>query len=110
VTGKSFGQDVRPCNARAEVTFAHKTGFTYNFLADAGIVDSRPGHPERHFIVVMLSNLGYRYADARFAGTGKAPCTDPAGVCYTEKFPRLGRTIGSLVGRSPAGVRDGHRR
>jgi hypothetical protein len=105
VAGKNFGRDVRPCNARAEVDFAHKTGFTYNFLADAGIVDSRPGHPERHFIVVMLSNLGYRYADARFAGAGQAPCTDPAGVCYTEKFAGLGRAIASLVGPSRRAVR-----
>ena len=38
VADKAFGQDVRPCNEAAEVSFAHKTGFTYNYLADAGIV------------------------------------------------------------------------
>jgi Beta-lactamase enzyme family len=103
VAGKAFGQDVRPCNARAEVDFAHKTGFTYNFLADAGIVHSLPGHPARHAVVVMLANLGYRYADPRFAGAAQAPCSDPAvGVCYTEKFARLGRALTAVIGAPPA--------
>jgi hypothetical protein len=102
VAGKAFGQDVRPCNTRAEVDFAHKTGFTYNFLADAGIVHSLPDHPERHAIVVMLANVGYRYADPGFAAATKAPCANP-GVCYTEKFARLGRALTSIVGGSGRG-------
>ena len=106
VAEKNFGQDVRPCNARADVEFAHKTGFTYNFLADAGIVDSRPGRPPRHFIVAMLSNLGYRYADARFARAKRAPCADPDGVCYTEKFAGLGRAVASQMGPAAKGERD----
>src|SRR5207249_4743880 len=96
VADKHFGQDVRPCNDDAEVAFAHKTGFTYNFLADMGIVDSLPDTPaDRHYIVVMMSNLGYRYADGRFARAQHAPCVDP-GVCYTERFARLGRAIDDL--------------
>ena len=101
VAGKDFGQDVRPCNERAEVSFAHKTGFTYNYLSDAGIVRSFAG-PEGDYIVVMMSNLGYRYADSRQA-TGRRPVCgdDPAkddGVCYTEKFAALG----SVDRRHPA--------
>ncbi|HTC81361.1 MAG TPA: hypothetical protein VK848_07495, partial [Acidimicrobiia bacterium] len=73
---------------------------TYNFLADAGIVHSLPGHPERHAIVVMLANLGYRYADPRFAAAARAPCTDPGvGVCYTEKFAGLGRAVDDILRR-----------
>ena len=48
---------------RAEVSFAHKTGFTYNYLADAGIVRSLTGQDGGSYIVVMMSNLGYRYTD-----------------------------------------------
>jgi len=102
VAGKAFGADVRPCNAAAEVSFAHKTGFTYNYLADAGIVRSRNGE-DGDYIVVMMSNLGYRYTDPRQAGATKPVCSDdPAqdtGVCYTEKFAALGRAVDDIVRR-----------
>src|SRR5262249_34846295 len=38
VAGEDFGVDVRPVNAQAEVIFAHKTGWTFNYGSDAGIV------------------------------------------------------------------------
>jgi len=102
VAGKAFGQDVRPCNAAAEVTFAHKTGFTYNYLADAGIVRSLNGE-DGDYIVVMMSNLGYRYTDPRQAAVTKPVCgDDPAqdtGVCYTEKFAALGRAVDDIARR-----------
>jgi hypothetical protein len=102
VAGKDFGQDVRPCNEQAEVSFAHKTGFTYNYLADAGIVRSFAG-PRGDYIVVMMSNLGYRYADPRQAGVTEPVCgDDPAadrGVCYTEKFAGLGRAVDAILRR-----------
>ncbi len=60
VDGVNFGVDVRASNALAEVTFAHKTGFTYNYASDAGIVASLPGKPFRRYIIAFLSNLGYR--------------------------------------------------
>jgi len=97
VQGRSFRQDVRPCNDRAEVAFAHKTGWTFNFLADAGIVDSLPGVPsQRHYVVVLLSNLGYRYADAPESSGGNPPCYQ-GGVCYTQKVAQLGQAIDQLV-------------
>lgn len=112
VGGKSFGQDVRPCNERAEVSFAHKTGFTYNYLSDAGIVRSfrgpegargSGGVPQGDYIVVMMSNLGYRYADPRQVPTDRPICgDDPAldrGVCYTEKFAGLGRAVDAILRR-----------
>jgi hypothetical protein len=102
VADKAFGQDVRPCNDRAEVAFAHKTGFTYNYLADAGIVRAFDG-PEGDYIVVMMSNLGYRYSDPRQASVTRPVCGDDPGqdqgVCYTEKFAALGRSVDDIVRR-----------
>ena len=85
VAGKDFGQDVRPCNERAEVSFAHKSGFTYNYLSDAGIVRSFAG-PEGDYIVVMMSNLGYRYADSRQARRD-------AGRCAATTRPRTSASV-----------------
>ncbi len=112
VAGKAFGQDVRPCNERAEVSFAHKTGFTYNYLSDAGIVHSLNGEdgPRGYggvlrgdYIVVMMSNLGYRYADRRQADATSPVCGDDpandAGVCYTEKFAALGSAVDAILRR-----------
>jgi hypothetical protein len=112
VADKAFGQDVRPCNERAEVSFAHKTGFTYNYLSDAGVVRSFEGRdrargsggvPQGSYVVVMMSNLGYRYADARQADAAQPVCDDePAddvGVCYTEKFAALGASIDAILRR-----------
>jgi hypothetical protein len=107
VSGKDFGQDVRPCNDRAEVSFAHKTGFTYNYLSDAGIVRSlrnpSRGGRDGDYIIVMFSNLGYRYADPAQASVDRPVCTDdPAldrGVCYTEKFAGLGAAVDDILRR-----------
>ena len=102
VAGKAFGADVRPCNEGAEVSFAHKSGFTYNYLSDAGIVRSFAG-PKGDYIVVMMSNLGYRYTDPRQRDVESPVCSDdPAkdvGVCYTEKFAALGSAIDAILRR-----------
>jgi hypothetical protein len=92
VEGIPYFVDVRPCNDAATVTFAHKTGLTWNYGSDGGIVESLPGEPERTYIIVMLSNLGYRYNDAEYASATVNPCFDP-GVCYSKKFAVLGATI-----------------
>jgi beta-lactamase class A len=96
VEGIPYGRDVRPCNAAAEVTFAHKTGLTYNYGSDAGIVRSLPGTPPRRYVVALLSNLGYRYGDERFATSPTLPCFG-VGVCYTEKLAQLGKRIDDLL-------------
>ena len=96
VEGIPHGQDVRPCNAAAEVTFAHKTGLTYNYGSDAGIVRSLPGKPGRRYVIAFLSNLGYRYSDARFATSKALPCFG-LGVCYTEKIAQLGKRVDDLL-------------
>jgi hypothetical protein len=103
VADKAFGQDVRPCNEAAEVSFAHKTGFTYNYLADAGIVRPLEDEDGHSYIVVMMSNLGYRYNDARQADVTKPVCGDDPGqddgVCYTEKFAGLGWAVDDILRR-----------
>ncbi|SHN26169.1 Beta-lactamase enzyme family protein [Cryptosporangium aurantiacum] len=89
---RSYGQDVRPCNAAAQVTFAHKTGLADTSGNDAGIVKSLPGKPFESYIVSVHSNLGYRYIDP------DRPA-DPAGtypVQYTEKLALLGAAIHAL--------------
>ncbi|WP_216651139.1 serine hydrolase [Actinomadura litoris] len=89
VDGNKFGQDVRPCNAKAEVAFAHKTGWVNNTAADAGIVRALPGKGGRSYVVVVFSNLGTQYVDAGRPAT--PPGTYP--YSYTEKFSKLGRLI-----------------
>jgi beta-lactamase class A len=110
VAGIPYGQDVRPCNAAAEVTFAHKTGLTYNYGSDAGIVRSLPGRPSRRYVVALLSNLGYRYGDAQVATSTALPCFG-LGVCYTQRLAQLGRRIDDLLrgGRPPADEAAGRR-
>lgn len=94
VDGIPYGQDVRPCNAVAEVLFAHKTGLTFNYGSDAGIVHSLPGKPERNYIIALIANLGYRYADPVFATRASFPCFDAVGgICYTQKIPALGNQL-----------------
>lgn len=93
----AFGPDVRPCNAAAGVTFAHRTGLGYTSGADAGIVHSLPGRPERHYVIAMLSTLGYRYADPRFADATALPCLGSPGFCYTEKIAQLGAQVDDAI-------------
>jgi hypothetical protein len=93
----SFGVDVRASNARAEVIFAHKSGLTYNYASDAGIVTSLPGKPFRHYIIVFLSNLGYRYTDEAFANRSRGPYADPIPIAYTQRIPALGKAIDDAV-------------
>lgn len=89
VAGEHFGQDVRPCNQTAQVTFAHKTGWVSNSGADVGIVDSLPGRPDRHYIIAVFSNLGTQYVDPNRPA-------DPPGVLpvrFTQKFAQLSQSI-----------------
>jgi hypothetical protein len=93
VDGAFYGQDVRPCDATAEVTFAHKNGWVDTAGNDAGIVHSLPGKEGRNYIVAVFSNLGFRYVDANRPA-------DPPGVTpvlFSEKFAKLGRAIDDIV-------------
>ena len=98
VEGADYGVDIRALNERAEVTFAHKTGLTFNYGSDAGIVTSLPGKPFRHYVIAFLGNLGYRYADGVFAGRTNFPANDRVSpVAYTRRIPALGRAIDAAV-------------
>ncbi|WP_237079079.1 hypothetical protein [Myxococcus xanthus] len=99
----AFRRDTRPCNAAAEVTFLHKTGLTENYGSDGGIVRSLPGKPWRRYIVVFLSNLGYRYYDAKVAdaadfakGEDGFPYVSRS-ISYTQRVPALGLSIDAMM-------------
>ena len=97
--GIPYGQDVRPCNATAQVTFAHKTGLTENYGSDAGIVTALAGQDGRRYIVAVFSNVGYRYSDPSQASTDGFPCFTGLGICYSEKFAQLGKAIDDIMRR-----------
>jgi hypothetical protein len=109
-SGADFGRDVRPCNARAQVTFAHKIGLVDIAASDAGIVTALPGQPYRHYAIAMFSNLGSDYGDPDWGRLN--PCGTSLGLCRTEKFAQLGSLIDTalLAGRTsrhPVGVAAG---
>jgi hypothetical protein len=86
--GYTFAPDVRPATRTATLRFAHKSGNSENYAADAGIVRGLPleGKALRrcHYIVALLSNLGTRYA----------PST---GCATTWRVPALGRTLDAAL-------------
>ncbi|GAA1312507.1 hypothetical protein GCM10009634_80710 [Saccharothrix xinjiangensis] len=88
-----YDRDVRPCDAVAEVTYAHKNGWVDTTGSDAGIVKSLRGEAKRDYIVVVFSNLGTDYVDARRPA-------DPPGVfpvLYTEKYAKLGKAVDRIM-------------
>ncbi|MEY4917364.1 MAG: hypothetical protein RL616_1277, partial [Verrucomicrobiota bacterium] len=93
VDGDDFGVDIRAANTNAEVTFAHKTGWTFNYGSDAGIVTSLPGKPFRHYVIALVANLGQRYTDEVFAARKTFPNADGTPIFYTQKIPALGKAV-----------------
>jgi hypothetical protein len=85
VGAEKYPPDVRPASRAAEVTFAHKTGTTENYVSDAGIVQGIAPQ-RRHYIVALLTNLGTRYKAC-------APCAT------TWKIPALGAAIDAVMRR-----------
>jgi hypothetical protein len=106
VRNTDYGVDIRVANAQAEVEFLHKTGITFNYGSDAGIVRSLPTRPFRHYIIAFLANLGNRYADEQFVDRKTFPAFDPIGpICYTQRIPALGRAIDDAIKNFAAGER-----
>jgi hypothetical protein len=98
VGNTDYGVDVRAANAQAEVEFLHKTGMTFNYGSDAGIVHSLTNRPFRHYIIAFLANLGNRYADEQFADRKTFPAFDPVGpIVYTQRIPALGRAVDDAI-------------
>jgi hypothetical protein len=94
----NYGVDIRAANEQAEVNFAHKTGLTFNYGSDAGIVTSLPGKPFRHYIIAFLGNLGYRYTDEVFAARTNYPAFDPVSpISYTQRIPALGKAMDDAI-------------
>ncbi|QQQ77460.1 serine hydrolase [Saccharothrix sp. 6-C] len=88
-----YDSDVRPCDAVAEVTFSHKTGWVDTTGSDAGIVRSLPGKERRNYIVVAFSNLGTDYVDTY--RPADRPGVFP--VLYTEKYAKLGAAVDDIM-------------
>jgi len=103
VAGEDYGVDIRAANTQAEVVYAHKSGWTFNYGSDAGIVTSLPGKPFRHYVVAIIANLGYRYADEVFASRKTLPALDSVSpITYTQRIPALGKAIDDAVTRLSA--------
>jgi len=100
VEGYKYGRDVRPCNEAAEVIFGHKTGWTYNFGSDAGIVRSLLGKPDRHYMISFIASLGGRYTDPAFASATAHPC-DTRLICFTQRIPALARQLDRFLASAP---------
>jgi hypothetical protein len=79
----AFPADVRPAARAATLRFAHKTGTTENYVADAGIAEGIDP-ARRHYIVAVIANLGRRYAP-------RAPCAT------TWRMPALGAAIDAAL-------------
>ncbi len=94
VDGYPYGRDVRPCNEAA----GHKTGLTFNYAADAGIVRSLPDKPQRRYVISFIASLGYRYVDPVFAYRASYPCYDAVGpICYTQRIPSLANQLDGFI-------------
>jgi hypothetical protein len=105
VAGIDFGYDVRPCNATAEVTFAHKTGLISVAGNDAGIVRALPGEDGRWYVVAINASVGTRFGDAAWARSSPNACDGAPFVCYPPAFARTGAAIDQLVVDRPRNVR-----
>ena len=107
VAGEDYGVDIRAANTQAEVIYAHKSGWTFNYGSDAGIVTSLPGKPFRHYVVAIIANLGYRYADEVFASRKTLPALDSVSpITYTQRIPALGKAIDDAVTRLSAAQKE----
>lgn len=105
VAGIDFGYDVRPCNATAEVTFAHKTGLISVAGNDAGIVRALPGEDGRWYVVAINASVGTRFGDAAWARSRPNACDGAPFVCYPAAYARMGAAIDQLVVDRPRNVR-----
>ncbi|MEO7422028.1 MAG: serine hydrolase, partial [Ornithinibacter sp.] len=104
-TPLDFGYDTRPCNATAEVTFAHKTGLVSFSGNDTGIVKALPGEDGRWYVVAAHSNVGYRFGDTDWADSDPNACLGAPYVCYSRAYGRVGAAVDSLVKARPNSAR-----
>ena len=95
----NYGEDVRPYNTSvANKDFFHKTGLTYNFGSDAGIIRNSQDPDSPSYIISFISNLGFRYTDPAFADRKSYPMyDDPKPIAYVQEIPRLGNNVDQLM-------------
>jgi hypothetical protein len=99
---RAWRRDVRPCNAAAEVRFLHKTGLTWNYASDAGIVESLPGAPCRRYVVALVASAGTRFLDPEREAVTLHPCAVD-GLCVTRRLAAIAERIDRwMVGASKA--------
>lgn len=89
--------DIRPCNEEAEVTYYNKYGLTENAGADAGIVKNLAGKPFRHYIISVMTNIGYRYGDPELSALANPCLSNVSSFCYSEEFPILAGKIDAAI-------------
>lgn len=99
----AWRHDVRPCNAEAEVRFLHKTGLTWGYASDAGIVESLPGAPCRRYIVALVTSAGSRYLDPSSSAVTVHPCATDGG-CLTGRLANIGERIDRWMAEASAGA------
>lgn len=81
--GTRFPADVRPAQAAADCCFAHKTGTTASYVADAGLVTAlAPGG--RRYLIALQATLGSRHAPV-------------AGLATDWCLPRLGAAVDAFI-------------
>lgn len=95
VADVAMTRNVRPCNEAATVYFDHKTGLTFNYGSDAGIVQGIAGKSRRHYIIAYVGNLGYRYTDADKLN-GLHPCSK-RGICLPQRIPAMAAEIDAFL-------------
>jgi hypothetical protein len=88
----AFGVDSRPCNRAAEVQFLHKTGLSWNFASDAGVVESLRGKPYRRYIIAILTSAGTRLVDRERANGPRSACSSQ-GICLTRSLAEIGAAV-----------------
>ena len=95
VGGQALSEDVAACQDAATQSFAHVRGSTSNFGSNAGIVRALSGQGNTHYIVVVSSNLGFRFTDEALAPENTEPADLPCnnGLCFTQRIPFLGKAI-----------------
>ena len=95
----NYGEDVRPYNNTiANKDFLHKTGLTYNFGSDAGILRDERTEDSPSYIISFIGNLGFRYTDPAFAERKSYPVyDDPGPIAYVQEIPRLGNRVDALM-------------
>eukprot|EP00823_Brevimastigomonas_motovehiculus_P001223 TRINITY_DN1173_c1_g1_i1.p1 TRINITY_DN1173_c1_g1~~TRINITY_DN1173_c1_g1_i1.p1 ORF type:complete len:375 (-),score=75.78 TRINITY_DN1173_c1_g1_i1:249-1373(-) len=84
-------KNITECQQESEVFFANKNGWTQTFGSQIGIIRSKPGFAERHYIIGLFGNMGGEFFPPEFRSHVQSK---PA---YAPAFPILGRKIDRFI-------------